>query len=304
MGTTLIVLIVYCLVCWAAGLALWWFKSAVFAGCEAEVRLPPETARAAWRVALVTAPLWVPVIAAVVVWVLGQDFVRAVRYARLRRKNRVYQEYRFTPVSNTQLDRDTREFFHRSSGELLPLGFRALGDFQLKQQPLSVTDRFFLRDDGAILATASFIEAVERRGSVSLDSWLADGVYVSTAAIEDDHADPPADPEIDRMHIEWAGWLSTTDLMARHVEQVAALARRRETDVLTFESAQLESLVIQSQRLFHQWVHKLGKSTPPPEPVLPTPSGRLTPDELLLTLAAVAAERETASETPLTCCEA
>lgn len=296
------VLIAYCLVCWTAGLILWRFDWAFFGPCDGKEHYPPEVVRLATHLAFVSAPVWIPVIVGAFLWYLLEDAASFFRRFRLKRKCRVYQEYGFTRVNYFQLDAATRGWFDRSTRELFPLGFGLLGDYQLKKQPVSVIGRLFWRDDGTVLVASLVVEALGRTEAVELLSCLADGLCVQTASVEDPDPDRQRDPGLDLLHITCAPELGAADLYARHVQEVLAIARQRQTSVLAFESGQYQSLVIYNQRLHHRWRHRMRQAAPAPAPVLPTPRSCVSSDEMLLALPAPAAEPETAPETPLSCC--
>lgn len=70
-----------------------------------------------------------------------------------------------------------------------------MGDYKLKEQPVSLIDRFFWRDDGTVLGICSIADAIRRIKAPSLISWLADGVCVQTTSLEDPHPDQQPDPD-------------------------------------------------------------------------------------------------------------
>ncbi|MGH7129238.1 MAG: hypothetical protein ACREJB_01310 [Planctomycetaceae bacterium] len=291
------ILIGYCVGCWIISLALRWLLHPAFLkgylNCpDDEEDLSPERWQRAWLITFPLAPLLMPVVLLVVLrCFLWEVPVLMFRQFRLDRQYRIYKEYTFTPVNYFHLDAGTREFFDRSTPALFSLGFRLLGDYQLKDQPISVIDRLYWRDDGTVLADASVAEgAFARVEAIGFQSFLADGVCVETQAIEDPDPESPPDVDIDRLHLTCEPELPAEKLYALHLNELTTLARARKTKVLMFDDEQFGSLIVYNQRLHRQWRYRIGESTPPPAPVLPPPLVGLPPNDVLLTLPATRPE--------------
>ena len=269
-----IALLVYCVVCWVAA---WLLVPAPRAGVPEDVRRHLGRVRLAL---VLMAPLLVPVLAFRCAGCLGSLFRARGQLAELRRErrtlqkvNRTVREYEFLPVDGSSLGEPVRGHLDALTPPLLELGFRPLGDFRMKPEPVVVYDRILLSADGRTLATVCCVLGA---GAVSFISVLDDGTCVHTNTTRDPHPERTFEPE-DRLSVTYLPDAHPIDLHREHQEAVRAAAARAGAGVMEFRPDQFRAVMVYDQRLFNRWRHRHGGLDR--EPPAPDFSTLLTAEE-------------------------
>jgi hypothetical protein len=172
----------------------------------------------------------------------------------LRRINRTVREYLFLPVDGAWLDEPMRGHFATLTPPVLRLGFRTIGDFQMKPEPVVTNSRLFLSRDGRTLAS---IHCVLRAGTVSFISVLADGTCVHTLAANNPHPERTLVPE-DQLVLVYLPRAHSRTLHRRHQEAVTTATVATGAEALTLQDEQYRALMIYDQRLFNRWRYRHG----------------------------------------------
>jgi hypothetical protein len=298
--------VTYCAICWmVAGLFQLWIFRDPEQRSQLEVVEPALHAKGyRWRhvVLLVTflAPLWIPAVVASIAFGLA-PLLRT--QWKIRRAKRSFHEYRFTGINYFEQSPALRAAFDDVTDHAMQTPFRLAGDYQLKTDPVTVLDRFFWHPDGTTWCSCCWVAELSDPGdrNVTFDTLLSDGTHVATAVVENADPDEPPCPDRDRIQVEYLPGASFDEAFQQHVERVRTLAHQRHASVLRFETGQLQTLVVYTQRLFHQYLHRIGESGAPPEPELPPAASRLSPDEY--TLGALNQEPSTANAGPQVRCD-
>ena len=251
-----IALLVYCVVCWVAA---WLLVPAP------RPETPDNVRRYLTRVRLalvLMAPLLVPLLAFRLRGCLGvlfqsrRQLAELRRYSRtLRQVNRTVREYEFLPVDGSSLEEPVRGHLETLTPPLLELGFRPLGEFRMKPEPVVVHNRILLSGDGRTLAS---ICCLLGRGAVSLISVLDDGTDVHTTTSSNPHPDRTFEPG-DRLSITYLPDAHPINLHREHQEAVrAAGAARAGARVMEFRPDQFREVMVYDQRLFNRWRYRHG----------------------------------------------
>jgi hypothetical protein len=250
-----IAFLVYCVACWVAA----WLVA------PAPRPETPEGARrylGRVRLALVLmAPLLMPFLAFRCAGCLGQLFRTRAQLAELRREsrtlrevNRTVREYEFLPVDGSSLGEPLRGHLDTLTPPLLELGFRPLGDFRMKPEPVVVHNRILLSADGRTLGS---VGCVLQAGTVSLISVLADGTCVHTSGVRNPHPERTFEPA-DRLSLTYLPGRHPMNLHREHQEAVRAAAARAGAGVMEFRPDQFRAVMVYDQRLFNRWRYRHG----------------------------------------------
>jgi hypothetical protein len=248
-------LLLYCVVCW---LAAWLVFPAPHPNAPESVR----RYMARVRLALVLlAPLLMPFAAFRCLGCLtslspGRRQLAALRRRNrtLREINRTVREYEFLPVDGPSLGEPVRGHFEALTPPLLELGFRPLGDFRMKPEPVVVYNRILLSADGRTLGT---VGCVLQAGSVGLISVLEDGTCLHTNTCRNPHPERTFEPG-DRLLITYLPDAHPINLHREHQEAVRAAAARTGAGVMQFRPDQFRAVMVYDQRLFNRWRHRHG----------------------------------------------
>jgi hypothetical protein len=260
-----IALLIYCVVCWVA---VWLLVPAP------RPEMPEDVWRSLTRVRLalaLMAPLLVPLLAFRLRGCLGVLLRARRQAAELRRYRRTLQEvsrtvreYEFRPVDVSSLGEPMRGHLETLTPPLLELGFRPLGAFRMKPEPVVTHNRILLSADGRTLGT---VGCVLRAGTVSFISVLEDGTCVHTLASRNPRPERKLEPG-DRLSITYLPGAHPINLHREHQEAVrAAAAARAGARVMEFRPDQFREVMVYDQRVFNLWRYRHGNlDREPPAP--------------------------------------
>jgi hypothetical protein len=266
-----IIAIGYCLACWLIGLLLIRVVRKNADDDDAEDGLAGRVLLALLAVVLL---LLSPIIMPYLVWLLVRWTIQSSpRLRQLRRVARTYRNYEFIPVDIASLEESVRERIEAQTPALVDLGFRRLGDFRMKPEPVVVHDRFFLSADGETVAD---ICAVLSGGGVSLISVLEDGTVVHTTSVQNPHPERTLEPA-DRLWISYVPDASVSYLHFHHVNAVRDLCAGTGSKAMRFRDDQLRAVLVYDQRIFCRWRYRYdGLDEEPPAPDLQSLRGSQT----------------------------
>ena len=273
-------LVYYTLASWcvAAAMAIW-LREEIGAYSQTE---PDVNLKLAVPVFILSGPLWMPYM-----FVCGFECVREIVQAlhqvwQAYRFRKTYREYTFRPANFFQLPQEVREWWDASTPKFFRLGFSLLGDFQLRDVPYQMHDRFYWHESGTAYCSACALSIASiHELTLDMTSWLEDGTNVITASVEEHTGWKKPNPLDDTLHITCLPGATAEELFARHRQEVATVAREYRTRLLAFDQDQHQALVIYNQRVFCTWRHRAGDVTAPPAPVLPEPRAKLSADDFL-----------------------
>jgi hypothetical protein len=241
-------LLVYCVVCWVAA---WLVVPAPHPKGQNDAR----KYLARLRLALILlAPLFMPFVVFRMLPCLGQVLRSRRRVDTLRRINRTVREYEFAPVDACCLGETVHGHFESLTPPLVELGFRPLGDFRMKPEPVVVHNRLLLSADGRTLASVC---CLLERGAVSLISVLEDGTSVHTAGTANPDPERTFEPE-DRLWLTYVPCAGPGELYREHEEVVRTASERRGVRALEFRPDQFREVMVYDQRLFNRWRFRYG----------------------------------------------
>jgi hypothetical protein len=244
----LLIVLVYCVVCWVAAAFL--FRLRHVGGGE-DVRQSLAHIRLGL---IVLAPLIMPFVAYPVVRYRAQAY-QAQRYVRmLNRVKRSVREYEFLPVDGSSLDEPMRGHFEALTPPLVELGFEPVGDFRMKPEPVVVHNRILFSADGRTLATVC---CLFEAGVVSFMSVLDDGTCVHTSGSRNPHPERTFEPA-DRLALSYCPGRHPVNLHREHQEAVRAAEARTGARVLELRPDQFREVMVYDQRLFNRWRYRHG----------------------------------------------
>jgi hypothetical protein len=251
----------YCLVCWLIGLLLIRIVRKREDDDEAEDGLASRIFLALLAVALI---LLAPIVMPYLVWLIARCTIQlSPRSRQLRRVSRTYRNYEFIPMDISCLGESVRDRFETYTPPLVQLGFKHLGDFRMKPEPVVVHDRFFLSTDGETVAD---ICAVLDGGGLSLISVLQDGTVVHTTSVNNPHPERRLEPA-DRLWISYLPEASVSYLHFHHVNAVRDLCAGTGSKAMRFRDDQLRAVLVYDQRIFCRWRYRYdGLDEEPPAP--------------------------------------
>jgi hypothetical protein len=177
---------------------------------------------------------------------------------------RTYRNYEFIPVDASSLEPSVRERLEVSTPALVVLGFRQLGDFRMKPEPVVVHTRCFLSADGEMVGD---ITALLSGGGVSFISVLEDGTVVHTTSVNNPHPERTLEPA-DKLWIAYLPDASVPYQHFHHVNAVRDLCTGTRTKPMRFRDDQLKAVMIYDQRIFCRWRYRYGgldEQPPAPE---------------------------------------
>jgi hypothetical protein len=231
---------------------------------------------------VLTGPLWMPYLFLCgfgCVGELAHGFFQIWQACRFRK---TYHEYTLRPANFFQLPQEVRDWWDESLPKFFRLGFSLLGDFQLRDNPYQMHDRFYWHESGTAYCSACALTLAGIHDlTFAMTSWLEDGTYVITATVDVQLKRTKPNPRDDKLHIACLPGATAEELFARHRQEVVATAREFGLRVLNFDQEQFEALVIYDQRVFCGWLHRNGAVTAPPAPVLPPSRGVIGLDKFL-----------------------
>jgi len=281
-------LLYYLVACWciATLMAICFWKE-FEAISESE---PQVDSRKAIPVFVFTGPIWMPYIlvgGVSCVREIAQSFLQIWQAHRFRQ---TFREYTFRPANFFQLPQEVRDWWDASTPKFFPMGFSLLGDFQLRDEPYQMNDRFYWHESGTMYCSACAFTLVEISDlTYDMTSWLEDGTNVITATAEGQSSWKMPNPLDDKLHMTLIPGATAEEVFARHCQEVTAIAEKYRLRVLAFAPEQHQALVIHNQRVFCGWLHRAGSVTAPPAPVLPEPCAKLGADQFLTVTAGVTA---------------
>jgi hypothetical protein len=239
----LIVLLVYCAVCWTAGYVM------------TRPLMPQVADRVAARgvpvvrfgfCAIVIAPIIMPI----VVWIVATGLIgHWRRLAVLRWALKTVREYEFVKVNSLYLAEPIRRLFERQTPAFFQLGFSLLGDFRMKPEPVEVHDRIFQSADGETLGT---ICAVVHSGGTSFISVLSDGTSVHTTSVRNPRPERVLEPS-DQLAIRYSPDTSIEDMYRHHRGAIEERSIATGSHVLRFAPERFREVMIYDQRIFNRW---------------------------------------------------
>ena len=167
-----------------------------------------------------------------------------------------------TRLNFLYLDKSIRDWFERSTPDFFQMGFRLVGDFQYRTEPINLINRYFLSDDGTVVAALSAVD--DERHSMGLQAITVDGVVVNATSLDSViFQDLPG--EQDQYRLAFLPDATPVE-MRNAIHELADGAA-----LLNFDPEQVGEFQQFCARRFSQWKHRLGKIAMPPEPVLPRP---------------------------------
>jgi hypothetical protein len=197
---------------------------------------------------------------AVASWVKRSAGDLEVSLSMLRRINRTVREYMFLPVDGGALAEPMRGHFAALTPPFVRLGFHAIGDFQMKPEPVAVHNRFFLSACGRTLAT---ICCVLQTGVASLISVLEDGTCIHTSGTNNPHPERTFTPA-DRLSLIYLPGGRPRNMLRRHEEAIRTAAG---AEAIRFHRDQFRAMMVYDQRLFNRWRFRHGTlDREPPAP--------------------------------------
>ncbi len=258
-------ILAYCAFSWLVGCGLWaWSNRCGDDGSDATVM---GASALCWHLIRVVGLLLMPVVLPVmVVWVAWRFTMCIRNQVRIMGIARSYREPSFRAVDSRELETEVVQELDAATTQFLQLGFRPLGDFQTKSDPIPVYNRYLSGFGGAIIGdiTAMFGEC-----GAGLMSVLEDGTYVETAAAEP-YSLPGEVSPADYLSVDMAGQIPVADLLDVHLAALERETKSRKTRILEFRDDQLQDVSIFGQRRFWTWRHRCGDATGEvPAPVVP-----------------------------------
>jgi hypothetical protein len=251
----------YCLVCWLIGLLL---IRVVRRGNDDEAE-DGNGGRIVVALLAAVLILLAPVVMPYLVWLVAQCAIQSSpRLRQLRRVARTYRNYEFLAVDISSLEESVRDRFDANTPPLIQLGFKHLGDFRMKPEPVVVHDRFFMSADGEMVAD---ICAVLSGGGTSLISVLEDGTVVHTTSVNNPHPERTLEPA-DRLWISYLPDASVSYIHCHHVNTLRDLCMGTGSKAMRFRDDQLRAVLIYDQRIFCRWRYRYGgldEQPPAPE---------------------------------------
>jgi hypothetical protein len=247
-----IIAIGYCLVCWLIGILLIRVVQKNNNDNEVEQGLAGQILLAVLAVALI---LLAPIVMPYLLWFLVRCTLKSsARLRQLRRVQRTYRNYEFVPVDVCSLEESVRGRFETHTPALLQLGFKHLGDFRMKPEPVVVHDRFFLSADGEAVAD---ICAVLSGGGESFISVLDNGTVVHTTTANNPHPERTLEPA-DQLWISYLPEASLSYLHFHHLNAVRDLCTGTRSKATRFRDDQFRAVLIYDQRIFCRWRSRYG----------------------------------------------
>ncbi|MDA1180706.1 MAG: hypothetical protein O2931_18165 [Planctomycetota bacterium] len=194
-------------------------------------------------------------------------FARCVRnQMRIMGVAKSYREPCFRPTNEGDLDSEVGELLDLTTERLLELGFRKLGDYQTKSDPVAVYNRYLSGFGGTIFGDITLV--IDEFG-IGFMSVLEDGTYVESAATDPYAMSGEVTPS-DFLSVNLAGRVTPADLLEVHLLALERECKSRHTRVLLFGDGQLADVSVYGQRRFWTWRKRCGENTGDvPSPVLP-----------------------------------
>jgi hypothetical protein len=266
-----IAIIGYCLVCWLIGLLL---IRVVRKHSDDDADDDGLAGKVLLALVAVVLLLLSPVVMPYLVWLLVRWQLRcSPRLRQLRTVMRTYRPYEFIPVDVSSLEPSVRERFEAHTPALVDLGFRRLGDFRMKPEPVVVHTRCFLSADSETIAD---ITALLSGGGVSLISVLDDGTVVHTTSVNNPRPERTFEPA-DQMWVSYVPDASVSYLHFHHANAVRDLSAGTGARAMRFRDDQLKAVLVYDQRIFCRWRYRYGGlDEEPPAPDLQSLRGPQT----------------------------
>jgi hypothetical protein len=258
----------YCILCWVFGVGLRaWITRHL--DCDSAALMVPGLA---WRwhafqyLTVIAMPILVPLIGLWMIW----QFARCVHgQLQIIKVGKRYREPSFRMVDASDLDRDIADQLDEATAAYLELGFRWLGDFQTKSDPVPVYNRYLIGYGGAVIGDITVIFGECGSGFMSV---LEDGTYVETATTEPCNMPGELTPS-DFLCVNMAGIVPLADAFGVHRAALERECESRRTRLLEFRDDQLREVAVYGQRRFWTWRKCQGDATGDVAvPVLPTGS--------------------------------
>jgi hypothetical protein len=194
------------------------------------------------------------------------DHRREVAFWRSIKRN--YREKTYEPIHPVNLPRVARKYFEEQAPALVELGFREIGRYRFKPEPVASYGNVFHSADGRSLGIlGSMFDDTYFSFSTIFDNGLA----FETASIE-------STPKLERANesksyrVVFCPGTSVAGALVHHELEIAALERELGTSALVFACEQFRDVLTYEDRVFHHWLYEQGElDAPPPPAILPVP---------------------------------
>ena len=243
-------LLYYVLASWcvAAVFAAWFWRRVGADGCDSSrTSLLSSTC-----LMVFTGPIWMPLLAVAVLRCGRQVFQVWSQFSEADKFRKTYHEYSFRPAEYYRLPQEIRDWWDASTPEFFQNGYSMLGDYQLRDEPYQMCDRFYWHDSGESFCSAcrEMTIAGVNQMNYSMASWLSNGaiVHTNTVQLSDEWEDP--DLLVDKMDIASIPDGTVDELALLHVTRAAEIAERHGFSLLVFDADQHQELVIYDRARF------------------------------------------------------
>ena len=205
-------------------------------------------------------PIFLPI---VICWLGYCEVRKALRDRQVQKVGRTYREYQFVPVNSMHLPKWIQKTWEQHTPTLFQTRFEMLGDYRLKPEPIEVHDRFFLSDQGDILATVC---CVLEQSALSLMTVLEDGTVVESANCTDPKPECSFEPA-DRLQVLYLPGVPLKELEIQHRDVLHRLVAERQANVVRIDRENFQRVALHGQRVFCRWRDRHNElDQPPPLP--------------------------------------
>lgn len=187
---------------------------------------------------------------------------------------RTHRDNVYEAIHPVNLPSIARRHFEALTPQMLALGFRELGTYILKPEPVRSFGSCFHSPDGR---TVGALGQTCDSTYFSFTTLFANGMALETGSIE-------ATPALARINdskwfrVVFCPETSVSDAYDRHQQELAAIESSLDTTALALRPQQFREVLTYEGRLLSQVHYEMGeKDDPPPTPVLPRVS---EPDEV------------------------
>lgn len=167
-------------------------------------------------------------------------------------KSLSFQSYAWVPLIESQLPTALRNLCERHTPDMVELGFKELGDYQLRSYPMKINVRLFLSDDGM---TVGLLEQVLGHVAVSFTTVFSDASALETSNLSMMGNSIPVGltkkGSYLRFNLQPSASVDST--FASHIEEVSKLCGTDELEVMTFDADNCRTAIDHINRInYHQ----------------------------------------------------